>query len=153
MQRKHLRIPLAGLALIALAGTSDADSWTYKGHSGIECQPVPGAAPGAATGAVACPIIRDSPRVPAAPLDVSVTVQGSRASRITCTFYSLGSTGNLIGAFSRSTYSTTPAALFFSIPPQYVGFAGSFHVLCKLPPGGRVLNYHTGEAIDAGDSR
>jgi hypothetical protein len=140
MDVKRICVALACLAVSALAGTGHAEGGEPRGHSGAACRRGPGA------GAVVCPIVRDSPYAPAAPLDVSVTVQSSGGSRLTCTFYSRGATGNLIAAFSKSTHSPT-ATPFFTVPPHYVGFAGSFSVACTLPPGGAVLHYYAGEAV------
>lgn len=159
MQRKLLWALLAGLLVIALARGSHADTWDHKGQPGAACRPERGERAasfstrdyiqndGVVAGAVACPIVRDSSYPPKAPLDVSVTVQSSGDGPLTCTLHSLGATGNLIGAFSRSTRSAIPTTLFFTIPPQYVGFGGSAYILCALPPGGLVLNYYAGEAV------
>jgi hypothetical protein len=137
----RLYITLSVLLITHLARTGHADTWDARGHSGALCHAVP-------SHAVVCPVVRDSPYAPQTPFDVSVTVQSSGEGRVRCTLYSLGSTGNLIGAFSRTTDSEPPSTLFFSVPPQYVGFAGSAHILCTLPPGGAVLNYYAGVVVE-----
>lgn len=168
MRPKHVHTWLAVLVALVFASAarpSHADTPDYKGHPGSACRPVHGerAAQFAALGAihhrgsapdsVVCPIVRDSLAAPAAPLDVGIAVQSSGGSRLSCTFYSLGSTGDLIAASSRSTYSATPTTLYFTVRPDHVGFAGSYYIRCALPPGGSIFNYYCGEAADTDDHR
>ena len=159
------RMSLAGLAVLVLASQSRADSSDTRGHSGSACRPVRAENAalfstlgriqhrGGAPEDVVCPVVRERLHAPEAPLDVSITVQSSAGSRLTCTFYSLSSTGNLIGAFSKSTYSAFPTALFLNVPPGYVGFGGSQYIRCTLPPGGSLLNYYAGESAERGGDR
>jgi hypothetical protein len=159
------RMSLAGLAVLVLASQSRADSSDTRGHSGGACRPVRAESAalfstvgriqhrGSAPEDVVCPVVRERLHAPQAPLDVSITVQSTGASRLTCTFYSLSSTGNLLGAFSKATYSASPTALFVNVPPGYVGFAGSQYIRCTLPPGGSVVNYYAGETADREDGR
>jgi hypothetical protein len=156
---------LAGLAVLVLVNQSRADRSDTRGHSGGACRPVRAQNAalfstvgriqyrGSAPDDVVCPVVRERLHAPDAPLDVSITVQSSGGRRLTCTFYSLSSTGNLIGAFSKSTLSESPTALFLNVPPGYVGFAGSQYIRCTLPPGGSVLNYYAGETADRQDGR
>jgi hypothetical protein len=155
-----LCIPLAAVAVGAFARPSHADRREPMGQPGAACRPALGARAasfairgdiqnlGDALDAVVCPVLRDSAYAPARPLDVSVTVQSAGARRLTCTLHSLGSSGQLIAAFSRSTYGATPTELSFAVPRAFVGVAGSAYIQCALPPGAAVLGYYAGEATD-----
>ena len=152
-----LAIVLA-LALAAFARPSHAGTQEPMGQPGAACRPVLGSHAasfatrgdiqnlGAGPDAVVCPVGLAAAPAPGGALEVSVTVESTGDARTTCTLHSLGSSGQLIAAFSRTTFNPTPTALTFNVPSAYLGAAGSAYLACTLPPGAAVIGYHAGEA-------
>ena len=172
MKRSIWFLPLLGLALLAVSFPSAAGDrgkgWDYKILPGVTCQPY------SATDAadllrtpigivnnsgrdarwVLCPIVRDT--VNEYDLDIGVTV----TTGVTCQFYVM----NYKGVYAAGTpHIPSSAAVldpgkeihYFGIkanpnvdPP---GFVGYYAVVCRLPGGGAVFSYGSGENADTTD--
>jgi hypothetical protein len=172
MKRSISFLPLLGLALLALSGPSAGGDlgkgWDYKILPGAACQP--NSAIDAADllrtpigivnngprdrRTVLCPIVRDT--VNEYDLDIGVTV----TTGVTCQFYVMNykgvyAAGTPHGPSSTAVIDTGKEIHYFLIkanpnvdPP---GFVGYYVLDCRLPPGGAVFSYGSGENADTTD--
>jgi hypothetical protein len=172
MKRSVVCIPLLGFSLLWIAGPSAAGDhgkgWDYKILPGAACQPY------SAVDAtdllrtpigilnngprdertVLCPIVRDT--VNEYDLDIGVTV----TTGVTCQFWVMNyrgvyAAGTPHNASNMAVLDTGKEIHYFSVkanpdvdPP---GFVGYYNLSCRLPPGGGVFSYISGENADTTD--
>lgn len=168
MVRFRSLIALLGLACLTLPALSVAGDlgigWDYKTLPGVACQPVTpvdaaalqrspvaifnNGGPERGDRSVLCPVVRDT--VNTYDLDIGITV----TKGVTCEFYLLNYRGQYAAGTPFPPSSTTDLGggleiQYFEVkakgPVDPVGYVG-YHVLsCRLPLGGAVFSYVTGD--------
>jgi hypothetical protein len=144
-----------GLLVLSLAGTvqaqnyspafcAPADSWGNPLHSRQPSGFVNGSS---SDMYVTCPIVRQNFTSTGGLWFASVTVRNPANKITTCWIYSVDGSGNTVGADQEEIRTGALTTLIFNAPPRTSTYLeGTYSLLCKLPPGGAIKNYHIDEA-------
>lgn len=160
------------IALISLAAASHAadKNWDYKRQPGAACQPQIGAQTGDferyphyilnisdTNRTVICPVVRDS--VSETDLDIGANVSSAdektREGGVRCSFYSMNSFGDTIGAPHEPSAIVSEGPdreiQYFAVKAALTKFDGTYAIQCVLQPGGQVYSYIAGELAETTD--
>jgi hypothetical protein len=155
----HKLMLSSSFAFTLLGSTLAQAAYDYKIHPGSQCQATVGAEAGyfdrgaggfifntsASDLRVECPILRDN-SFPAQ-LDVGIWVDSAFGGTISCTFWSMDSSGTPVVALTQSVTFSGPGAqpIYWAVDPSQTAFDGTYSIQCTLPPLGFVYRYIGGE--------